>query len=208
MAAPNGPPLIPTTNDAASIRHPPLNCFGIRFRAPRASHMRCGGGLRSESGSTACASAEAVLDDLTHVGLCRLRAEVGQNPGRSCLAPGAELSAGCEIDHELERRGVVASLLHDLAGELGQCVWARQLDREESVPAHSAADGAPVGPAGRDPDGDPRPLHRAGLELAGPELGEANEPVIESLRPLAGIDDLPEWFELTVSVTAEPDAED
>jgi hypothetical protein len=75
-----------------------------------------------------------VRDDLPHLGLCRLRAEVGQNPGRSRLVPRTKLSAGFKIDYELERSRVV-SLLRDLAGKLGQCLWPRQFDREESVPA-------------------------------------------------------------------------
>src|SRR5262245_41920834 len=122
--------------------------------------------------------------------------------------PGIELIARFEIDHELERPLIVASLLRNLAGKLGQCLWTRQVDREEPVPTHGAANGPSVGPAAGDPDGDPRRLHRARLELARPELAEASEPVIESPRPLAGIDDLAERFELAVSVAPEPDAED
>jgi hypothetical protein len=71
------------------------------------------------------ASPEAVRDDLPHLGPCRLRAEVGQNPGRSRLVPRIKLSAGFKIDHELERSRIVASVLRDLAGELGQCLWTR-----------------------------------------------------------------------------------
>lgn len=117
------------------------------------------------------------------------------------------LNAGFEIDHELEGALIVASLLRDFAGKLGQRLWARQLDREESVPAHGAAEGPSVRPTGRDPDGDPRRLHRAWLELPGPKLDQAAEPVVESLRTLAGVHDFAERFELIVSDTAEPDAE-
>ena len=66
-----------------------------------------------------------MLDDLAHPGLCRLRAEVGEDPGRSCLVPRVKLSAGFEIDHELEGPLIVASLLRDLADKLGQCLWTR-----------------------------------------------------------------------------------
>ena len=91
---------------------------------PRRTHLEDAGSAAGDNRSS-----EAVLNDLAHPRLRRLRAEVGEDPGRSCLVPRVKLSAGFEIDHELEGL-IVASLLRDLAAELGQCLWSRSSIRK------------------------------------------------------------------------------
>jgi len=57
-----------------------------------------------------------VRDDFADLGRARLRAEVGHDPGRPCLAPRLGVGAGLEVDDELERLLIVASKLGDLSG--------------------------------------------------------------------------------------------
>lgn len=159
--------------------------------------------LRGRSGSL-----QAVFDHVSHAGCLWLRAEVGEDPGCPCPLPRVELRARLEIDNDVEPVLIVASLFGDLADELRQCLWGWQLDREDAVPARGAAERPAVRPTRRDPDRDPRCLHRSRLELPGPKLGQASEPMIESLRAFARVDDLAEELELPVAVAAEPDSED
>src|ERR1035441_2241985 len=57
------------------------------------------------------------------------------------------------------------------------------------------------------PDRDPRVLDRRWLDLAGPELGQPPQPVIQQPRPFARFDDLPEWHELVGVTTTQADPE-
>lgn len=145
-----------------------------------------------------------MFDHLPHAGCLWLGAEVGEDPGCPGPLPRVELRARLEVDDDVEPVLIVASLLGDLVDELGQCLWGWQLDREDAVPARRAAERPAVRPACRDPDRDPRRLHGSRLELPGPKLGQAAEPMIESLCAFARVDDLAEALELGVAVAAEP----
>jgi hypothetical protein len=146
--------------------------------------------------------------DLADAGCLRLGAEVGQDPGGSGFTPRLELEAWFKVDDELERFRIVASQAADLVCELGQCSGSGQLDREDPVPARRPAEGASMWPACRDPDRDPRTLHRLRLELAVPARGQSVEPGVESMRPFARIDHLAEPLKLAVSIAAEADPKD
>jgi hypothetical protein len=63
-------------------------------------------------------------------------------------------------------------------------------------------------PAGGDPDGDPRLLHRTGLELAAPEPGQTAQPLVEPAGAFPGIDHLAVGLKLSGVAAAKADAQD
>jgi hypothetical protein len=94
------------------------------------------------------------------------------------------------------------------AANLGQCFWARQADRKDAVPSRRPFQGALVGPAGSNPDGDSRRLYRSRFKLTGPEFAELGEPVVESLGAFTLVDDLSEVFQFVGVAGAKTDPED
>jgi hypothetical protein len=66
--------------------------------------------LRGEVGTS---SVRALVDHLSHAVCPWLGAEVGEDPGGPGPLPRVELGARLEIDDEVERLAIVASLLGD-----------------------------------------------------------------------------------------------
>src|SRR5687767_14969062 len=84
---------------------------------------------------------------------------------------------------------------------------APRLEIDPGLPGGGSADGARMWTAARDPDGDPRRLHRPRLELARPQLDQAREAVVEEAGALARLDDLAEALQLAVAAAAQAAAE-
>jgi hypothetical protein len=59
---------------------------------------------------------QVVFDHVAHAGSVRLRAEVGQDPGSARLLPRTGVSAGFEVDDEVERSLLAASQFGDGRG--------------------------------------------------------------------------------------------
>ena len=110
--------------------------------------------------------------------------------------------------------------------DLGQLLRGHHLGRpdfgvggKDAVPACRAPKRRSSGPAARDPDRDPRPLHRDRPEgrpgdlvvlavvfepLAAPEPGEDRQPLVEAPRPHPGVGGLAEGGELGLGAEPRP----
>src|SRR6266542_4391064 len=65
-----------------------------------------------------------------------------------------------DLHHEIERILAPRTCFPNRFGELGELLESGEIDREQPVPSGCAADWPPIGPVCRDPDGNPRALHR------------------------------------------------
>ena len=102
-----------------------------------------------------------------------------------------------------------AAQLPQLGDQFCQRLGAGQVDREQPVPARGAPQRAPVRPARRHPDRDPRLLERARLEAAVPEGRELGQAPVEQPGTLARIALLAELgrVELARALAAEAHTE-
>jgi hypothetical protein len=155
---------------------PPLGQGLIHVALLVRSASSAGYGLDMASGSG--------VDHLTDLGLGWLRLDAGEHPCRSSGLPRVDVSSRGTSTTRPE--GIIAArtCLLDLLGERGEPLRSGEVDREQPVPSDRPSDWPSIGPVCRDPDGNPRALHRQRPESPAPR--GTSRPSPRTPRPSPG----------------------
>src|SRR5829696_4523918 len=191
-APPRGPRAMSRLNSSARGSNPGRTVPAIRSSLP--------------SPALSC-SARAGVDRRADLFDPGRRFDAGEDPSCAGGLPRPGFRAGFDLDHQVEWFVLIGAELANLLGKHCEIVGPGQIDREVAVPVRGPLQGTALRPTAGDPDRDARPLDRGGLELAGPELGELGQALIEEAGALARVDDLAEGLELAVAIAAETDSE-